>query len=181
MKRKNTKPSLSGQILNYLVEIVKMLPAPLETPYGYMRRLGRVNRPAYLQSLRRLQNKGFVQVGQKNGKKFLQITRKGQLQNLLIKAKYPKKEKWDGKWRLILFDIPESANTTRSKLRRMLIQNGFKKLQQSVYISPYRLNSEAVDYLKETGLIHFIRLLRVDKLDDPREIMKHFKLINSMK
>ena len=44
--------------------------------------------------------------------------------------------RWDGKWRLVLFDVPESRSVERNKIRRYLQQRGFGYLQNSVWISP---------------------------------------------
>jgi len=43
---------------------------------------------------------------------------------------------WDGHWRLVLFDLPESRSATRTKLRRFLKDRGFGYLQDSVWITP---------------------------------------------
>ena len=48
--------------------------------------------------------------------------------------------------------------------------------QASVFISPFRLNREAVWYLKKTGLIEYIRILRVDEMDEDKHLKKHFHL-----
>ncbi len=44
--------------------------------------------------------------------------------------------RWDGKWRLVLFDVPESRSVERNKIRRHLQQRGFGCLQNSVWITP---------------------------------------------
>jgi phenylacetic acid degradation operon negative regulatory protein len=46
------------------------------------------------------------------------------------------KRKWDGTWRLVVFDIPTGQNKQREKLRRHLKENGFGYLQDSVWITP---------------------------------------------
>lgn len=43
---------------------------------------------------------------------------------------------WDGKWRVILFDVPESKRTVRQMLRIKLMDLGARMLQSSVWISP---------------------------------------------
>ncbi len=43
---------------------------------------------------------------------------------------------WDGRWRLILFDLPVQAAGSRTRLRRFLLQHGFGYLQQSVWVTP---------------------------------------------
>jgi phenylacetic acid degradation operon negative regulatory protein len=48
--------------------------------------------------------------------------------------------RWDGRWRLVLFDLPEAKASARVKLRRFLQRNGFGYLQKSVWITPDPLN-----------------------------------------
>jgi len=49
---------------------------------------------------------------------------------------------WDGHWRLVLFDVPESHNSVRDRLRRYLQARGFGYLQNSVWITPDPVNEE---------------------------------------
>jgi phenylacetic acid degradation operon negative regulatory protein len=51
---------------------------------------------------------------------------------------------WDGQWRLVLFDVPESHNSLRDKLRRQLQARGFGYLQNSVWITPDPVKEERV-------------------------------------
>jgi phenylacetic acid degradation operon negative regulatory protein len=46
---------------------------------------------------------------------------------------------WDGRWRMVLFDLPEAKAGARKKLRRFLRQCGFGYLQNSAWISPHPL------------------------------------------
>ena len=43
---------------------------------------------------------------------------------------------WDGRWRIVAFDIPESATALRTRLRRRLHEFRFGWLQNSVWICP---------------------------------------------
>ncbi len=134
----------------------------------------------YRQTAYRLRRKGYVNITKTAaGQKFLRLTRKGQLELLMAKAWLPKKQTWDGKWRMIMFDIPRDANDKRDKLRRLLKSGEFFKLQASVYLTPYPLNREAITYLKSTGLIDYIRIGRLEELDDDKDLLKHFKLTGS--
>jgi phenylacetic acid degradation operon negative regulatory protein len=155
-----------------------MLPRPFETPYNHSRRLlhGNLSYKNYNTAVYRLRKRGLVEVVNKNNGKFLRLTKEGQLETLLAKAKLPGSNKWDGKWRLMMFDIPEGARDKRNRLRGLLKQNNFYKLQASVYINPYPLNREAVNYLKETKLMEYIRILRVDEMDEDEELRKRFGL-----
>ena len=46
------------------------------------------------------------------------------------------RRRWDGRWRLILFDVPEAKHSVRTRLRRYLQNHGFGYLQHSVWITP---------------------------------------------
>jgi phenylacetic acid degradation operon negative regulatory protein len=43
---------------------------------------------------------------------------------------------WDGRWRMVLFDLPVKASALRAKMRRHLLRHGFGYLQQSVWVTP---------------------------------------------
>jgi phenylacetic acid degradation operon negative regulatory protein len=44
--------------------------------------------------------------------------------------------RWDGHWRLVLFDVPVEHNSLRNKLRRILHSRGFGFFQRSVWVTP---------------------------------------------
>ncbi|MBI2474497.1 MAG: hypothetical protein HYV68_02235 [Candidatus Taylorbacteria bacterium] len=48
-----------------------------------------------------------------------------------------RKPKWDKKWRVLIFDIPEYRRSLRDKIRRTLFSIGFMRLQDSVWVYPY--------------------------------------------
>ena len=123
-----------------------------------------------------LSRKGLIKYVDKNNERFIKLTAEGQLEALLAKAKLPDVGQWDGKWRVIMFDIPEDSRDNRNFFRRLLKMNGYKQLQASVFINPYPLNREAVKYLKEKGLMNYIRILKVEELDDDAGLKKHFGL-----
>lgn len=124
-----------------------------------------------------LKRKGLIQIIDKNARRFLSLTKKGELEALFVKARMPDHPKeWDGKWRLVIFDIPEEAKLKRDWLRRLLKKSGFYKIQGSVFASPYPLNRACIQYLKESGLINFIRLIKVEEMDNDEDLRKHFNL-----
>jgi phenylacetic acid degradation operon negative regulatory protein len=172
-KKQNT---LVNDILGFLGGLTDFLPRPLETPYQMVRRIRRLQYKEYYNAVYQLKKRGVVKIEKKDGKNFVVLTRKGVLETLLIKANIQKQKNWDGKWRLIIFDIPIAANLERDRLRGLLKRYGFKKLQASVFINPFPLNREAVDYLGQTGLDKFIRLLKVEEMDNDADLKKHFGL-----
>lgn len=123
-----------------------------------------------------LRRKGWVDILENSNERFIKLTKNGELEALLAKARLPRRGRWDGKWRVVVFDIPEYVSPRRDLFRRLLKKNGFIRLQASVFISPYSLNREALAYLRETGLINYIRIMKVEEMDSDTDLRKKFNL-----
>lgn len=84
---------------------------------------------------------------------------------------------WDGKWRMVMFDIPNKRKKERDVLRNMLKQLGFIKYQESAFILPYECKNE-VDYVVEFyNLRPHVRLVEVNSFDDDLAFKKSFGLV----
>ncbi len=59
---------------------------------------------------------------------------------------------WDGYWRLVIFDIDEKKKYLRDKLRAKLQELGFGMWQKSIYISPFDLAEDMVEFLHSQKL-----------------------------
>lgn len=59
-----------------------------------------------------------------------------------------KAQKWDGKWRLVIYDISKFKKGQQEKFRRTLKSVNFLQLQKSVYLTPYPCE-EQISYLRE--------------------------------
>lgn len=73
------------------------------------------------------------------------------------------RKRWDGWWRLVVFDIPEETRYQRVSLQRKLVQLGFGQWQRSVYISPHDVMGEMNDYLEVSGLDELAYSLRASQ------------------
>jgi DNA-binding transcriptional regulator PaaX len=94
----------------------------------------------FYNSFYNLQKSKYIIVKKHNDNKFIHLTAKGKkiVTELLIKTKI-KNQKWDGQWRIIIFDIPENRRRFRDNMRQSLLNLGFIKLQKSVWITPYNI------------------------------------------
>jgi hypothetical protein len=112
-------------------------------------------------SLWRLQKQGFVQ---KDGRLF-KLTQKGKkLADYIMKRKLVINNKWDKKYRVVIFDIPEKMRLDRDWLRQELYFLQYKKLQESVFISKYSLTSDLVKEIKRRKLGNYVNYLIADKV-----------------
>jgi hypothetical protein len=55
---------------------------------------------------------------------------------------------WDGKWRVVAFDIPERKKKLRDRVRGILKRVGFEQLQKSIWVFPHECE-ELVQLIKE--------------------------------
>ena len=150
---------------------------PIEYSEAWRRKqLTRAKRK-YYPVVYRAKKAGLVKEISKNGKKFLQLTAKGELEKLVVLMNVVRQPNWDGKWRMVIFDIPENAREKRDVLRRILKKFGFAKLQGSVFINPYPLNREAVGYLSRSGLMPYIRIIKVEEMDNDKDLKKKFGFV----
>lgn len=94
----------------------------------------------------------------------------------LDEMKIKKPQKWDKKWRVVLFDVPENRKKIRDALRHHLKQLGFYEFQKSVFIHPYDCKDE-IDYLIEFyDIRRFVRFMMADFLDNELHLKQHFNL-----
>ncbi len=149
---------------------------PLESTYDFLKRKKQksLQRKRYLETVWRMRRTGYLKVIEKNNTLFLALTKKGALEQLIRKAAVEKTKKWDGKWRLLVYDIPERFHAVRDGFRWLLKKNNFIKLQGSVFVSPYSLNREAISYLTQSGLRQFVKIMKVEEMDDDTYLRKQF-------
>ena len=81
---------------------------------------------------------------------------------------------WDGKWRLVIFDIPETKKNARHALRRKLAEIGFYQCQKSAWVHPFECEQE-IEFIKDVlNIKPFVKIFIVEKMDDGKTLY-HFK------
>lgn len=91
-----------------------------------------------------------------------------------MKIKKPKK--WDGKWRIVLFDIPEKKKKVREALRHHLKNLDFFEYQKSVFVSPYDCKDEIEYIIEFYNIKKYVRFIVADLLDNELHLKHHFDL-----
>lgn len=87
-----------------------------------------------------------------------------------------KPEKWDGKWRIIFFDIPEKKRRYRDELRSMIKSVGFRQFQQSIWIYPHKIPGFLKDILFEEGIKQYTRLITTDYVEYDKDLRRMFDI-----
>ena len=121
---------------------------------------------------------GLLQKVNSDGKFLIELTEKGHnrlRRHQLIGSKDTNK-KWDGYWRVLIFDVWEKRRNFRDALRRELKNYGFIQMQRSAWIYPYPCG-EFVELLKaDLRFGKNVRYMIVKSLDDDTALRKYFKI-----
>lgn len=130
--------------------------------------------------LRHLQERKLIRYRKlENGQIEIKITAAGREKTIRstlesLHLKIP--AKWDRRWRLILFDIPQSLRKIRDMFRTKLVDLKFHPLQKSVYIIPYPCEDE-INFLSIIlGVEKYILLLPLGEFEGDKKLKRHFRL-----
>jgi DNA-binding transcriptional regulator PaaX len=121
----------------------------------------KIQEPAIKQSLWRLKKAGFVA---KKGREFY-LTKKGkELARCISGRKNIIEKKWDRKFRVVVFDIPEKKRKTRDWLRQELMLLNYKKLQESVFAGKFPLPEDLIKNIKSHEIGNCVNYMLVEKI-----------------
>lgn len=130
-------------------------------------------------ALGRLATKGLITFEEREGKRYARVTEAGeQLLALesMREANARKPKRWDGRWRVVLFDIPERRRGVRNRLRLFMSEYGFVRLQDSVWIYPYDCE-DLIALAKANFRIGFDVLYMIaERLERDKHLREHFGL-----
>ncbi len=128
------------------------------------------------ESRARLVERGLLSYNQKG---MLRLTPKGEAKLRQLEAKefnLKKPKKWDGKWRILSFDIKEKRRGTRDKLRLTINAIGFKKLHQSAWVYPHPCE-DLITLLKADFKIgKDVLYIIADTIENDQLLREHFGL-----
>ncbi len=126
---------------------------------GYDRPL---KKSALSQAIKRLREKGFIETEKNTGEILIKLTSKGFDRAVLLSIH--DNSVWDGRWRIVIFDIPEKKRAIRSLLRRKLKEWGFTKWQRSVWASKKNCTKQLRDYIKLLKIEDWVLVIESDNV-----------------
>lgn len=133
------------------------------------------NQARLKQTLRRLQNQKAIAIIPSAQESLIKITEKGQKKVLKFKLEDMKLQKrWDGKWRLIIYDIPKYKKRESDNLRQILKHLECFRLQKSVYLTPHPCEDE-IEYLRQIFDIgDEVKILKVANIENEKPYRDYF-------
>ena len=184
---KNSKPH---RLLKYLAissgVIVLSVLAPAsaaviaqEAVRGYFRKK-RLDRIRFLRDLKNLQTRKLIRYRELGGGEVeITITKQGKgiaLRYDIDTLQLKRPPKWDGRWRLIIFDIPSDKKQAREAFRKKLSELGVYPLQKSVFLTPYPCEKEIEFIATIFEIRQYILLLHVSAFEGEEKFRRRFNL-----
>ena len=137
-------------------------------------------RRKFSQALWRLKKDRLIITSQKSDGTFVvQLTEKGKRkvkEFRLADMEVPIPKKWDGKWRIVIFDIPNKRNAGREALRNKIKELDFYQLQKSVWAFPYPCETE-IEFITELfHLYPYVQIIEATRIKNDAKLRKYYGL-----
>lgn len=137
----------------------------------YNKNIAKITRQNIHAAKKRLMENGCLEKIENKGGTYYRITLRGRkkIEKLLFDQ-----EKWDGQWRIVMFDIEETERRKRNFLRRKLKEMGFKQLQKSVWVSPFDVIEEVRELVNDNNLHQNFWYFWANSVTNDEEIIEKF-------
>ncbi len=174
---------IARQILLYFVDFYRYA-IPIFDKAGIYRipfkeydKFRKKDKVRFSQEMYRLKRAGVIKKYVDEKGEFIEITPKGQkmakkyfTEQLEIKSPL----RWDKKWRLVIFDIPDNKKRERDVLRGKLERLDFFKLQESVYVHPFECGG-TIEALKKMYFIEpYVQYVLADRIQTEKNLIEEF-------
>ena len=88
-----------------------------------------------------------------------------------------KPRKWDRKWRIIIYDIPEkNKGKIRRQINTLFVQTGLYRLQDSVWVYPYDCEDIMTLIKIDFGVGKDVLYVVADEIENDKHLRNHFNL-----
>jgi CRISPR/Cas system-associated endoribonuclease Cas2 len=115
---------------------------------------------------------------QPDGSYTIRLTGKGERRGhkvMFENMEVPRPARWDGRWRLVVFDVPEKHRNARFALSEKLKELGFCMLQKSLWVHPFPcLEQIAVIKHVYPEVADYVVMLEADSIDQHNRLVKRF-------
>jgi len=112
-----------------------------------------------------LKKKNYIAIKNLCQNKGIIITKRG-MEKMLIASAHPKntKKRKDGKWLMLMFDVPEKMRSLRNLLRSILQNLGYRKFQHSVWVTPYDVLEATEKILAMRSLDEYVKIFVIEEI-----------------
>ena len=127
---------------------------------------------AITRSIKNLAETGLIETIETGQSAYVRLTQRGRqkLASQKLDTKHAlANTSWDGKWRIILLDLPEDRKAERESLRYLLKKAGFIRLKNSAWVSPFPFEFMFENIKKDFGLTSELMIIVTNTVDPETE------------
>lgn len=128
------------------------------------------------QVIKRMQDSKYVEIFDDNGISVVRISEEGKKKLFKYNLEDISLDEsgWDGKWRLIIYDVALAKKSQSEMFRRTLNKLKLLKLQKSVYLTPFKCEDQ-IEYLRQMYDIgQETIILKVGSIENEAVYRKYF-------
>lgn len=158
--------SVAGRMTLEILYLIAGKESPYKSPYSrtpVTRKLGYLHRRGYVSE------KGEMYSLTQQGRDLL-------TEEVIWSLKIPTPQKWDKKWRMVLFDIPVKKSKQRNAFRARLKELGLVLYQHSVWVYPYPLGGTVQKIASFYKISDCVLFAVAEKLNGEGKLRKEFNL-----
>ncbi|WP_391205372.1 phenylacetic acid degradation operon negative regulatory protein PaaX [Psychrobacillus sp. L4] len=106
----------------------------------------------------RMMKQGWLESEKKGNKSYYFLTTRGEarMEEAAIRIFKLMPNDWDGKWRMLMYTIPEEKRQIRDELRKELLWSGFGSFSNGCWISPNNLEKEVQFLIKKYDIQAYV-------------------------
>ena len=113
----------------------------------------------------------------KSGLQKIELTKRGKWEACLrSNTDHASRASWDGVWRVVVFDVPQTKANVRVELRRAMKLFGFKMLQQSVWVYPFPCDDFIKIVKTYLGVSNDVLYVKANFIENDKQLRKEFSL-----
>lgn len=113
-----------------------------------------------------LKRNGYIAIKNLQSKQAVLLTPRGIERVVKLRWKIEgRRKRKDGKWQMIIFDVPERRKRHREVLRDGLCELGYQRLQDSVWICPYDVAKETELFLRQNDLDSYVHTFLIEEIE----------------
>ena len=139
----------------------------------------RLSKQKIKDAIRQLERKKIIELQKDGYETYIKLTKDGQRQILKYKLgelKFGRVKKWDGKWRIIVFDIPEKFRKARQAVSFTLRKAGAYQFQKSVFVYPDDCEDDIRFVAGIYGVRPFVKFIEAGRIDNEPILKRHFEI-----
>lgn len=147
--------------------------------YHYIDAHDRAERRRVYQAVQRMKRRELLVRKVINGREELVISKKGQQalgDSELDALSITRQNRWDGRWRVVMFDIPEEKRAARNALTAHLKGIGMYPIQRSAFVTPFPCVSAVRALADHYDVMKHLFMIEADNIETTIDLVKYFKL-----